>query len=208
MQNILKKAKKGFTLVELIVVIAIIAILAAVTAVSYVGFVNNARQSAADTEAAQVKTVLRAATINGYSTKDPINVWATTAETTTVPGKREGRIGTGYTATWSSEGITITGKAFVEKNSGDTDGAQYKENYILVAKVLSEIYTLSENPNAKAYVLMPYSAETEEALIAAFQAQGLKGFWTDGIFSAEKAVVTSVDYISKDGYKSTIDFLK
>ena len=53
-----KKFKKGFTLVELIVVIAIIAILASVSVAGYFGFINQANQSAADQEAAQVKTVL------------------------------------------------------------------------------------------------------------------------------------------------------
>ena len=55
-----RKNKKGFTLVELVVVIAIIAILGAVSVVGYLGFINKADQSAADTEATQIRTVLLA----------------------------------------------------------------------------------------------------------------------------------------------------
>ena len=61
------KLKKGFTLVELIVVIAIIAILASVSVAGYFGFIAQARTSAANQEAAQVKTVLSTQTIaQGY----------------------------------------------------------------------------------------------------------------------------------------------
>ena len=74
-----KKAKKGFTLVELIVVIAIIAILAAVSVAGYYGFINSANQSAADQEAAQIKTTLMAGTtiaadVNVGTTESPVNL--------------------------------------------------------------------------------------------------------------------------------------
>ena len=58
MKNFRKNSKKGFTLVELVVVIAIIAILAAVSVAGYFGITDRARQSAANQEAAQIKTVL------------------------------------------------------------------------------------------------------------------------------------------------------
>lgn len=54
-----KALKKGFTLVELIVVIAIIAILSTVSVVGYSAFIDNANQSKADQEMAQVEAVLR-----------------------------------------------------------------------------------------------------------------------------------------------------
>ena len=48
--KLFKKAKKGFTLVELVVVIAVIAILAAVSVGAYFGVTNSANQSKAEQE--------------------------------------------------------------------------------------------------------------------------------------------------------------
>lgn len=55
----IKKVKKGFTLIELVVVIAVIAILSAVSVVAYVGITNNAKKSAAEQEARTLQTLLR-----------------------------------------------------------------------------------------------------------------------------------------------------
>ena len=49
--NFFKKAKKGFTLVELVVVIAVIAILAAVSVGAYFGVTESANNSKAEQEA-------------------------------------------------------------------------------------------------------------------------------------------------------------
>ena len=68
--NLIKKAKKGFTLIELVVVIAVIAILSAVSVVAYVGITNNAKKSAASQKASQMVTTIRAAVLasdKGYS---------------------------------------------------------------------------------------------------------------------------------------------
>ena len=56
-----KNTKKGFTLVELLVVIAILAILATVSVVGYTAFTERAKQSNADTEAAQIASSIKAA---------------------------------------------------------------------------------------------------------------------------------------------------
>ena len=56
--KLFKKAKKGFTLVELVVVIAVIAILAAVSVGAYFGVTESAKQSKADQEAKQLHTAL------------------------------------------------------------------------------------------------------------------------------------------------------
>ena len=56
--KLFKKAKKGFTLVELVVVIAVIAILAAVSVGAYFGVTESANRSACEQEAKAFHTTL------------------------------------------------------------------------------------------------------------------------------------------------------
>ena len=56
--KLFKKAKKGFTLVELVVVIAVIAILAAVSVGAYFGVTESAKNSKADQEAKALHTAI------------------------------------------------------------------------------------------------------------------------------------------------------
>lgn len=58
MKNILKKAAKGFTLVELIVVIAIVAILSTVGFVSYTGYLRDSRNSVRESALAESANVI------------------------------------------------------------------------------------------------------------------------------------------------------
>ena len=70
----IKKVKKGFTLIELVVVIAVIAILSAVSVVAYVGITNSAKKSTAKSNADQIVNVLRAgalANADGYKEQTP-----------------------------------------------------------------------------------------------------------------------------------------
>jgi len=58
--NRMRKDKKGFTLIEIIVVLVILAILAAFTIPSMLGFVNDARNKAALAEAREVYVAAQA----------------------------------------------------------------------------------------------------------------------------------------------------
>lgn len=62
--KMIKKAKKGFTLIELVVVIAVIAILSGVSVVAYVGITNNAKERACETEASQLRMIIAAEDID------------------------------------------------------------------------------------------------------------------------------------------------
>ncbi len=58
MQSVVKKRKKGFTLVELVVVIAIIAILSTVGIVSYTAVISKAKDSASKQELDQLHSAM------------------------------------------------------------------------------------------------------------------------------------------------------
>ena len=75
MKKLLKKAKKGFTLVELVVVISIIAILSAASVATYFGVTESARKSNVGSTASQIGQLVYLASIDGdnsdnVSTKD------------------------------------------------------------------------------------------------------------------------------------------
>ena len=84
----IKKVKKGFTLIELVVVIAVIAILSAVSVVAYVGITNSAKKTAASSEASQIVNVVRGAVLanaNGYEEQEVAT--GATAYKVTINGK-------------------------------------------------------------------------------------------------------------------------
>ena len=94
------KAKRAFTLIELVVVIAVIAILAGVSVAAYFGVTNSARESAALQEAEQLVTL--------------VNVVASTDGEVDVNGSTEGGE---YKLSVTSDGLTVKGDVVLD-NSG------------------------------------------------------------------------------------------
>ena len=93
MKKLLKKAKKGFTLVELVVVIAIIAILSAASVATYFGVTESARKSNVGSTASQIGQLVYLASIDGddsdnVSTKDSKLVLLGVAEDATAEAKQ------------------------------------------------------------------------------------------------------------------------
>lgn len=128
MKKLLKKAKKGFTLVELVVVIAIIAILSAASVATYFGVTESARKSNVGSTASQIGQLVYLASIDGddsdnVSTKDSKLVLLGVAEDSTPEATKQDNAKTVLVALLDKNDLNVTKDeltiAFASNNASD-----------------------------------------------------------------------------------------
>lgn len=170
------KAKKGFTLVELIVVIAIIGVLAAILIPTMLGFVTSSRVTSANTTAAelqkQINNFLTDADTAGYGMKKSNTAMASFKFTIDENGEWTTKLTEGSFTTAASDafkgtktwGTEITGVKANEGNKSDIEDATE-----LMTRTLADVFPDVKSSYVFAYCVggsckyVAYSADGNEA---------------------------------------------
>ena len=152
--KLFKKAKKGFTLVELVVVIAVIAILAAVSVGAYFGVTESAKKSQAAQEGKAVHTNI--VLIANDPAQDDIATFSSTGLTIKNPGEFESAL----EAAVGSVDYQING--ITDYTSVDKDPAGYDAVLTFVKE--GDVYTkftykLAESEHSATFVIVTGAQE-------------------------------------------------
>lgn len=148
------RAKKGFTLVELIVVIAIIGVLAAILVPTMMGFVTSSRVTSANSTAAsfedQIENFLTEADTAGYGMKlsdtstSVITISVTTSGWTVTVGNAASAFKSNATTSWTGGSATVT--------TTDTKVSKAADAPALLALSLQSLFPDIKSAYVEAYV--------------------------------------------------------
>ena len=173
------KAKKGFTLVELIVVIAIIGVLAAILIPTMLGFVTSSRVTSANSTAASIKSQIG----NFFTDSDTAGYGmklASSAKASFIFKVADGEwsmsIGTGMTADGTGKDAFKSGSkkwvddevTGVKANEGNKATAQYANNLLCmeIANLFPDIKTayIVAHCEAGKCLYVAYTADSSDAI--------------------------------------------
>lgn len=170
------KAKKGFTLVELIVVIAIIGVLAAILVPTMLGYVTSSRVTSANSTAASIKnnidTFLTNADTAGYGMKQGSSINETfVILVTTTGGVSTWSVSAGTTGNYKTGGSGVSWGA-AGTGTKDTTKVGVTQAEILMAIELAQLFPEIENAaivagcNGGKCVAVAYSADQNTDITA------------------------------------------
>ena len=144
-----KKAKRGFTLVELVVVIAVIAILAAVSVGAYFGVTESANNSRLEQETKQIHTAIQTVALGNNSNAKLDSTGLTVDSAKTFETDLEKQTGTDLTV-YKGEAPVIATPTIVlketplENSNGSTTvykTYEYYQNEISGKKIITDVVT-------------------------------------------------------------------
>lgn len=172
------KAKKGFTLVELIVVIAIIGVLAAILIPTMLGFVTSSRVTSANSTAAAIKkqidNFLTDADTAGYGMKQSSSAKANITFKINADGEWSAAVATGAYAPGTADALTDAFKtggsvqwaASADKIKKDTPKSSAGDATALLTIDLASVF-----PDVKSSYIYAY-CEGGKTLYVAYTADG------------------------------------